>query len=58
MKTSLKTIVIKYYPNAICKNVGCKGNNGNYYEIWSNSNYLGKGKSKEAAWKSAYRNLD
>lgn len=48
-----KEEVLKYYPKAQCK---LRSNGKKYYEIWSESIYLGQGKSKEAAWKAALRN--
>lgn len=51
-----KDIVLQYYPLAKAVNIGSK--NGDYYNIVSEETYLGQGKSKEAAWKAASRNLD
>lgn len=53
---SPREIVLQYYPNAIAVNIGCKS--GNYYHIYSDKEYLGKGKSAENAWTAAYHNLD
>ncbi len=46
-------MVIKDYPDAIAKNIGCK--NGDYFHIYSG---LGQGKSKKAAWRAANNNLN
>lgn len=60
MKTKIKKtkreIVLKYYPLAKVKNIGCK--TGDYYNIYSESEYLGQGKTSKAAWNAAYNNLD
>lgn len=56
MKTPTE-LVKEYYPNALPINIGTK-KGGNYYHIMSekeNGIYLGKGKSKKAAWIAAYR---
>ena len=45
--------VLKFYPDAKVIRVGLK----QLYEVYSGNEYLGKGQSKKAAWKSAYRNL-
>lgn len=51
-----KEVVLRYYPDAIAKNIGCK--TGDYYNIYSGDRYLGQGKTAIAAWTAAYRNLD
>ena len=49
-------LVKQRYPNANVKKVD------KFYEVWfdckirNQSVYMGKGQSKKAAWKSAYRN--
>lgn len=48
--------VLEYYPDAKPINVGSA--NKSYYEIWSGTIYLGKGKSKKNAWKAASRNIN
>lgn len=53
---SPREIVLRYYPNAKAINVGCK--KGKYYHIYSDKEYLGKGKSAKNAWSAAYHNLD
>ncbi len=53
-KISPSKIVLKYYPNAKL----LKSEKGNYYEIYNDNEYLGKGKSKKAAWKAAYNNIN
>lgn len=47
--------VLKYYPKAQAK---LRPNGKKYYEIWSNNEYLGQGKTSKAAWKAASRNLN
>jgi hypothetical protein len=49
--------VLQHYPNATPINIGCKKNNGKYYEIRNGNDILGKGKSTKAAWKSSSRNI-
>lgn len=56
MKESPFDVVLKHYPKAKALNIGTK-KGGNYFHIMSEGYYLGKGKSKSAAWKAAYRNL-
>lgn len=56
MGKSPREQVLEYYPNAIAKNIGTKSG-GNFYHIMDGERYLGKGKSKQAAWKSASRNM-
>lgn len=56
-KKSPSEIVKLYYPNAFAKNVGTKSG-GDYYHIMSekeNGQYLGKGKSRKAAWTAAIK---
>lgn len=52
-KQSPAELVKEYYPNAVVVQVGTKQN----YEVRSADKYLGKGSSRKAAWKSAYRNI-
>ena len=49
-------IVLKYYPNAVSVNVGCKS--GDYYHIKDGIFKLGMGKSKNEAWAAAYRSIN
>lgn len=58
-KVSYSELVKKDYPNAVAVNVGTKIG-ANYYHILTEQNgtYLGQGKSKQAAWTAAYRNIN
>jgi hypothetical protein len=55
-KISKQTLVLKYYPNAVAINVGCKS--GDYFHIMSGMHLLGQGKSKQQAWAAAYNNMN
>jgi hypothetical protein len=52
MKKTPREQVLEYYPNAIAIKIR------RHYEIFSDRNYLGQGKSAANAWKAASRNID
>lgn len=54
MKTPAEQVK-EYYPDATPLNVGCKL--GNYFHIYDEKTFLGKGKSKKAAWKAVSKNI-
>lgn len=49
--------VKQYYPNAMVFELYTIKRKKRIHEVWSPLKYLGQGKSKKAAWKSASRNL-
>lgn len=55
---SPRELVLKYYPKAFPLNIGCKKGNKKYYQIVSENQILGKGKSKLNAWTAAWRNIN
>lgn len=55
--TPKRILVLKDYPNAVCLNKKGVNYKTDYYEVWSDGSFLGKGKSKKAAWNAAYKNI-
>lgn len=48
-------LVKKYHPNATVK---LRPTGKRYYQVWDGETYLGQGKSKKAAWKAAWNNIN
>ena len=52
-----KDYVIRYYPEAKCLSVPTV-NGKSYHEVWSGTQYLGKGKTSQNAWSAAFKNIN
>lgn len=48
-------LVKQYHPNAMVK---LRPTGKKYYQVWDGEAYLGQGKSKKAAWKAAWNNIN
>lgn len=52
-----KDYVISFYPLAKALKIPTV-NGKDYYEVWSDRIYLGKGKTAQNAWSAAFKNIN